>query len=86
MTATCQRCGRQRNDWEIHQAEVHVGSLRRWKVQMCRECTAHVEEAIRLALITPGPAPGPTFTPRCSCGTREYPQFDPACARHKELA
>ena len=22
----------------------------------------------------------------CRCATREYPQFDPACARHKEFA
>ena len=24
--------------------------------------------------------------PECRCGTREYPRFDPECARHKELA
>ena len=25
------------------------------------------------------------FARDCRCGTREYPRFDPACARHKEL-
>lgn len=50
MYAFCQRCGKREHDWTVRQAEVSVGPLKHWKVQLCEPCTAHVTEVLRVAL------------------------------------
>lgn len=51
MYSTCQRCaGKQSNYWTVNQAEFHIGSIQHWKVQLCAECTKHVEQALLGAL------------------------------------
>ena len=54
MYSTCQRCAGKKNDaWNIKQAELHIGSVQNWKVQLCQECTLHVEQAVLAALRPP---------------------------------
>lgn len=51
MRNTCQRCfGNHEESWSVNQAELHVGRLRNWKVQLCRTCTDFVEQAVLTAL------------------------------------
>ncbi len=50
MRAICQRCGREDSNWNIHQAEINVGKIERWRVQMCPTCTELVERFVRDAL------------------------------------
>ena len=52
MTAVCQRCGTQCYAWNIRPAELHVGRVKYWKVQLCESCTKDVEAAILAALRT----------------------------------
>lgn len=55
----CQRCFRRHVDsWEIKQAEFHVGDIENWKVQMCPDCTAIVEQAVLAALQVPASPTG----------------------------
>lgn len=47
----CQRCGDEHTEsWNIKQAELHVGRLEHWKVQLCPLCLKIVEQAILAAL------------------------------------
>lgn len=51
MYSICQRCGGDENNhWNVHQAELHVGRIEHWKVQLCEECTQLVEQAVLVAL------------------------------------
>jgi hypothetical protein len=51
MNTICQRCSHQDLSWKIRRAEVNVGGLDHWKIQLCLTCTARLEEAIRTALL-----------------------------------
>lgn len=47
----CQRCNDETVEaWVIRQAELHVGRIEHWKVQLCRPCTLIVEQAVLAAL------------------------------------
>ena len=50
LTSMCQRCGAKSDAWRVMQSEMNVGRLKHWKLQMCEDCTAHVERAIIAAL------------------------------------
>jgi hypothetical protein len=50
MQAKCQRCLCSRDPWQIEQAEFTVGAVQDWKWQLCRDCTASIEQAIIEAL------------------------------------
>lgn len=51
LVSLCQRCSSQREStWNVHQAEFHVGRMVHWKVQLCVDCTTHVEQALLSAL------------------------------------
>lgn len=54
MLTTCQRCFGSRDSWNIHQAELHVGRIKNWKVQLCEACTEAVEQTV-LASLKPSP-------------------------------
>ena len=47
----CQRCNEETTlSWNIKQAEVHVGRIEHWKIQLCPTCTTAVEQAVLAAL------------------------------------
>lgn len=50
MDATCQRCLKRDFHWCVSQAEFTVGTVKGWKVQLCRECTEAVESALMRAM------------------------------------
>ena len=50
MMTRCQHCGDERESWLIVQAELHVGQVAYWKLQLCPTCTQAVERAILEAL------------------------------------
>lgn len=57
LHSLCQRCAGDKNhNWNASQAEFHVGAIKNWKVQLCRTCMDHVEQAVLKAL-KPGPPP-----------------------------
>lgn len=53
MYGICQRCASKETSWNVHQAEFHVGQIQHWKVQLCRECEAIVEQSVLSALRPP---------------------------------
>ncbi len=50
MKAICQRCMLSHASWNVHQAEIHVGELKFWKLQLCEHCTAVLQRHIKDAL------------------------------------
>jgi hypothetical protein len=46
----CQRCGAYADNWSVKEAQFDVGQINHWKVQLCRSCTASVEQAVLAAL------------------------------------
>ncbi len=47
----CQRCRNEHTEsWNIEEAELHIGRILHWKVQLCPPCTNIVEQSIRGAL------------------------------------
>lgn len=50
MMAICQRCKKRDHYWMVKQAEISVGSLDHWKLQLCEDCTKAVEAAVLFVL------------------------------------
>jgi len=51
MFTLCQRCRDAHvESWNIKQAELHVGRIQHWKVQLCPPCMTIVEQAVLGAL------------------------------------
>lgn len=48
--AICQRCRESKFTWTIQQAEIHIGELRHWRLQLCERCTAQAQRIIHSAL------------------------------------
>lgn len=53
MTAICQRCREVKSAWTIKTAEIHIGELQHWRVQLCELCTVQTQMIIHAALESP---------------------------------
>jgi hypothetical protein len=51
MKAICQRCNKEDYYWNISQAEINIGSIIHWKIQLCGNCTKILERIILAAAI-----------------------------------
>ena len=52
---TCQRCGDAQSSWRLSTAELNVGPMQYWKLQLCHRCTHEVYEAVYRAIQKPEP-------------------------------
>jgi len=70
MKAICQRCRESCASWRVKEAQISVGELSFWKVQLCELCTVQAQMIIHAALEPP----------------RSDAAVDPQVARQREPA